>query len=306
MDKFFGLPVMAAIAAGILFPYTALTLLPLSFAFLFVLMLLSGFSIDWRKLGAMKGRPLQLLLGLFLCFLFFPFLQLLLARLLLTDSQFLVGMVFASLMPVAMVAPFFTSLLGGDEEMAFLVMVLSMLLAPFIAPWLLVQLTAGILPIPVAPFMKSMLLLVTAPLLLSFAISRYLPRVRAAVVPYLAAGNMAALSILIFILFGTIAGRVNIGYESSSEIGSLLLLVFFQDFGVYFCARFLVGRILPAREAAAVTVSLAMKNVAIAAGILLFYDPRAALAPALVFVAHACLFSFLPGLRRYLAVRREP
>jgi predicted Na+-dependent transporter len=253
----------------------------------------------------MRHRWPTLILGLFLSFLFFPFLQLLLARTLLADAQFQVGMVFASLMPVAMVAPFFTGLLGGDEEAAFLVMVLSMLLAPLTAPLLLSQLTAGIVPIPVAPFMKSMLLLVTVPLLVSFVVCRALPRVRAAIVPHLALGNMAALSVLIFILFGTIAGRVNIGYESRAEIGLLLLLAFVQDFGVYFAARLLLAWMLPAREACALTVALSMKNVAIAAGILLFYDPRAALAPALVFVAHACLFSFLPGLKRLLAVRPE-
>lgn len=303
MEKLFGLPVLAAIIAGILFPYTAITLLPLSFAFLFVLMLLSGFSIDWRKLKTMMNRPVQLLLGLFLAFLFFPFIQLLLARFLLTDSQFLVGMVFASLMPVAMVAPFFSNQLAGDEEMAFLVMVLSMVLSPFVAPGLLKLLTASVLPIQVGPFMKNMFLLVTVPLFCSFLVSRYLPKLREAVVPYLAAGNMGALSILIFILFGTIVGRLNISYESWAEIGRLLLLAFFQDFGVFFLARLFVGRIFSLREANAVMVSLSMKNVAIAAGILLFYDPRAALAPALVFVAHACLFSFLPALQHSLALR---
>ena len=305
MEKLFGLPVLAAIIAGVLFPYTAISLLPLSFAFLFVLMLLSGFSIDWRKLTTMINRPMQLLLGLFLAFLFFPFLQLLLARFLLTDSQFLVGMVFSSLMPVAMVAPFFSNQLAGDEEMAFLLMVLSMLVAPFVAPGLLKLLTASVLPIQVGPFMKSMFLLVTVPLFCSFLVSRYLPKMRDAVVPYLAVGNMVALSLLIFILFGTIVGRLNIGYESKAEIGRLLLLVFFQDFGVFFLARLFVGRIFSVREANAVMVSLSMKNVAIAAGILLFYDPRAALPPALVFIAHACLFSFLPALKHSLGLRPE-
>ena len=131
MAKLFGLPIVAAIIAGILFPYAALSLLPFGFVFLFILMLLSGFSIDWYKLSATLHHPVQLLVGLFLIFLFFPFLQLLLARLLLTDSQFIMGIVFASLMPVALVAPFFTRQLDGDEELAFLLMVLSMLLAPF-------------------------------------------------------------------------------------------------------------------------------------------------------------------------------
>lgn len=303
MARLFGLPIITAIIAGMLFPYTALSLLPFGFVFLFVLMLLSGFSIEWRRLPVVLNHPWQLLLGLFLVFIFFPGLQLVLARLLLTDSQFLVGMVFASLMPVALVAPFFTGELDGDEELAFLLMVFSMLLAPLVAPVLLKVLTSTVLPIQVAPFMKNMFLLVTVPLVSGFLVTRYFPKIREAVFPYLAVGNMAALSVLIFILFGTVVGRLNIGYESWDEIGKLLLLAFFQDFGVFFLARFLVGRIVPVREANAVMVSLSMKNVAIAAGILLFYDPRAAMAPAMIFIAHACLFSFLPGLKHYLIIK---
>jgi len=296
MAYIFGLPIIAAILAGIVFPYTAISLLPFGFVFLFVLMLLSGFSIEWQKLPTILHHPLQLMGGLFFTFIFFPFLQLQLARYLLTDAQFLVGMVFASLMPVALVAPYFTARLDGDEEFAFLLMVLSMLLAPLVAPVLLKYMTASVLPIQVWPFMQNMLLLVSAPLLCSFLISRYLPKIRGAIVPYLAVGNMASLSLLIFILFGTVVGRLNIDYEPGAEIGKLLALAFFQDFGVLLLARIFAGRIFAKRTGTGVTVCLSMKNVAIAAGILLFYDPRAALAPALVFIAHACLFSFLPVL----------
>jgi len=84
-----------AIVAGVVFPYTALSLMPYGFSFLFVLMLLSGFSIDWRKLPTSLARPYELATGLFLLFVFFPLVQLLLAKLLQVDSQFLVGVVFA-------------------------------------------------------------------------------------------------------------------------------------------------------------------------------------------------------------------
>lgn len=303
MTKLFGVPIMAAVVAGIFFPYTALSLMPFGFVFLFVLMLLSGFSIDWDKLPIAFTRPYELLAGLFFVFVFFPLLQLLLARLLITDSQFLVGVVFGSLMPVALVSPFFTKQVGGDEELSFLLLVLSMLLAPLVAPFLLKQMTTSVLPIQAVPLMKSMLLLVTVPLLCSFLISRFLPRVRVAIKPYLALGNMASLSIMIFILFGTAVGRLNLGYESWGEIGGLVLLAFFQDFGVLFLARVMMAKIYEPPAANALMISLSMKNVAIAAGILLFYDPRASLAPAVVFIAHACLFSFIPGLRGYLAIK---
>lgn len=305
MTLLFGLPILVAVVAGIFFPYAALSLMPLGFVFLFILMLLSGFSVDWAKLPAALKHPGELLLGLFLLFLFFPLLQLLLAKYLIRDAQFLVGLVFGSLMPVAFVAPFFTGLLGGDEELAFLLLVFSMLLAPLLAPLLLRQFTASVLPIQIAPLVKSMTLLVTLPLLVSFVVCRYLPRVKKAILPHLAGANMIFLGMLIFILFGTAVGRLNLGYESKAELGKLLFLAFIQDFGVLLLLRLFLGKFLNARAASAIMVSLAMKNVAIAAGVFLFYDPRASLPPALVFIAHAFLFSFIPAGKKVLSIREH-
>lgn len=306
MTFLFGVPILVAVVAGIFFPFAALSLMPLGFVFLFILMLLSGFSVDWSKLPTALKHPWELLFGLFLVFLFFPLLQLLLAKCLIRDAQFLVGLVFGSLMPVAFVAPFFTSLLDGDEELAFLLLVFSMLLAPLLAPLLLRQLTASVLPIQVAPLMKNMALLVTLPLLVSFFICRYLPRFKRAILTHLASANSIFLGLLIFILFGTAVGRLNLGYESKFEVGKLLFLAFVQDFGVLLLARLFLGKLLSARAATAVMVSLAMKNVAIAAGVFLFYDPRASLPPALVFIAHAFLFSFIPAGRKLLTIRPAP
>jgi len=141
--------------------------------------------------------------------------------------------------------------------------------------------------------------------LISFIITWYLPSVRSIIQPYLGFGNMAALGVLIFILFGTAVGRLNLGYESTGELGKLLVLAFFQDFGVLFLARILAKKFFAAQDANALMVSLSMKNVAIAASILLFYDPRASIAPAAVFIAHAFLFSFLPSCRRFLVIREQ-
>lgn len=304
MVKLFGLPIMAAVFAGIFFPYTALSLMPFGFIFLFLLMLLSGLTIEWPKVLNSLQRPFELLTSLFFVFLLFPLLHLLLAKLLISDSQFLEGILFGALMPVAIVAPFFTRQLGGDEELAFLIMVLSTLAAPFIAPLLLKQLTASIITVQTLPLIKNMLWLVTLPLLCSFLISHYLPNCKKWLTPYLAAGNMGSLGVLIFILFGTAVSRLHLGYEPKMEIGKLLTLAFIQDFGSLFLARFIMQKLFVPQKATAFMVCLSMKNVAIATGILLFYDPRAALPPAFVFIAHACLFSFLPLLKKQLVIHK--
>jgi predicted Na+-dependent transporter len=294
MINVFGLPIMGAIVLGILYPYIAISLMPYGGVFLFLLMVCAGLSIEWKKLVQVTRRPLELLIGLVFLYLIFPFLQYLLARWLVTDEQFLYGLVLASLCPVAIVAPYFTRLTGGDHEYSFLLMVVSMILCPIVAPPVLTLLLAPSIILNVGPLMKYMLLLVTVPLLVSYVISRFLPRVRHFLSPRLGIINVSSLSMLIFILFGTAAGRINISYSPVTEISILMILAFIQDFGVLFISLAIFRHFINASSIVnALAISLSMKNVAIAAGVLLIFDPRASLPPALGFVAHAFLFSFI-------------
>lgn len=289
----FGVPIAVAIGLGIAYPYTAMQLMPYGFIFLFLLMIWAGLTVDWTRLTRCGAHLPHIGGGLLLLFLVFPTCQWLLARSLVSDAQFLYGLVFASLCPVAIVAPYFSQLVKADEEFSFLLMVVSMLLCPVVAPYLLHYLLASTLPIQVAPLMKYMLLLVTLPLALSYLISRYLPALRVRLRPHLGLLNTGSLSVMIFILFGTATARLNVQYTSFRDIAILLVLVFIQDFGVLFIARAMLRSRGSAKINNALSISLSMKNVAIAAGILLFYDPRASFPAALGFVAHAFLFSFL-------------
>ena len=293
MANVFGLPIVLAIVLGFTFPYTAVLLMPYGIVFLFLLMIWAGLTIDWSKLRNVSRYLKELSVGLLFLYILFPSVQSLLAHWLLTDSQYLYGVVFASLCPVAIVAPFFSQLTQSDEEFSFLLMAVSMVLFPIAAPIGLQLFLSSSVPVNLTPLVKYMLLLVTVPLSISYLISRYLPGLRTAIQPYLAPLNMGSLSILIFILFGTAVGRLNVNYTATHEIWTLLLLGFLQDFGVLYAGRSLFRLWFERDIANSLAISLSMKNVAIAAGILLFYDPRASFPAALVFVAHACLFSFI-------------
>jgi len=298
MTHAFGIPVLVSILLGILFPYTAVSLVPYGAIFLFLLMIWAGLLVDWQRVAVFLRRPTELAIGLVLLFVVFPLGQWLLAAWLVTDQQFLYGMVFASLCPVAIVAPFFTRLLEGDEEYAFLLMVSSTAICPIVAPLMLKILLSSVITVNVQPLMKYLFLLVTLPLVVSYAINRLLPALRTYLVRHMAVLNVFTLSFLIFILFGTAVGRLNIQYTPAIEIWTLLLLVFIQDFGVLVLSRLMLRQVYGARLVNAMIISLSMKNVAIAAGVLLFYDPRASFAPALAFVTHALLFSFVSIFRK--------
>lgn len=299
MTKAFGLPVLAAITAGILFPYTAISLIPYSILFLAVLMINAGLVIDWRETVVISSRAGEIGLGVLLLFIFFPLLLWLPASYLVSDQQYLYGFVFSSLCPVALVSPYFTRIHEADEQLSFLLMIVSMVLCPLIAPAGLALLFSSSVSLNLIPLMRYMLLLVTVPLLISILIARFLPAVRRQVLRFDGVVNALTLSLLIFTLFGSARGRVSLYYTDFTEILVLLALVFLQDFGVLIAARKLLNRVVPPKAADALAISLSMKNVAVAAGILLVYDPKASFVPALAFVAHAFLFNFLAIPRLY-------
>lgn len=301
MARIFGLPIVAAIILGILFPYTALSLVPFSIFFLVVLMINAGLTVKWQDAIAAIHRFREVALGLFF-FYFFAVILWIPAVYILNDQQYLYGFVFTTLCPLALVAPYFTRVNGADEQLSFLVMVASMILCPIIAPLVLTALFSTSVSLNLSPLLRYMVLLVTAPLIVSMLIGHFLPGLRRFLLRFEYITNILTLSLLIFALFGAARGRININYVDPAEIAALLALVFLQDFGVLVAARKVLGYITPPSIADSLAISLSMKNVAIAAGILLVYDPRASLVPALAFVAHAFLFNFLavPWLYRRL------
>lgn len=235
-------------------------------------------------------------------FLVFPLIQYSIAKVMISDIQFLYGLVFASLTPIAIVAPYFSKLVQGDEGLSFLLMITSMLICPFMAPPLLRILLGQHIAIGTLPLFKNMLLLITLPLLISYLFSKFLPAVKERLSQHLGILNMTTLSILIYILWGNVSHSVNLSYTSTSEIILIVALVFIQDFGVLFISLYLFGRLWrKPSETRAFAISFSMKNVAIAAGLLLFYDPKAAFPPAVAFIVHALLFSFIPVFRKRLS-----
>lgn len=298
MDRYFGIPILIAIILGLMFPYTAIEISPYGIVFLFILMFNAGLGMDWKKFRRSTGRIGQISTGLLLLFIIFPLLQWLLAIFLVTDQQYIYGLVFASLCPVALVAPHFSRLQGADAETAYLLVLSSMVLCPIVVPSLMYLLFSSSLSINILPLARYMLILTVLPMLLSYVVTRYMPRLCTRIASYDAAINIAALSVLIFSLFGTAAGQIGFSYLDTKEILMLLGLVFFQDFGVYFIARFFLKQQFNDQIAEAIAISLGMKNVAIAAGVLLVYDPRSSIAPALAFIAHAFFYTYLGRQRR--------
>lgn len=298
MEKIFGIPILIAIVLGILFPYVAFELVNTGLIFLFMLMFFAGLTIDWNKLSLKYLLSPTILVALFFLFVVFPVCQWLIAKLIISDSQYLFGLVLASLCPVAIVAPYFCKVVDSDAEVSFYLVVISMLIFPFVAPVMLGLLSDSSLVFESGPIVNYMVLLTTVPLFLGFIVYKYLRRLRDYLNERAGIINSICLSFLIFLLFGTAARRTNMSYTGWEEIAAILAIVFVQNFVVLIAARSTFLLVFPFRQAISMAISLSMKNYALAAGILLFYDPKASLAPALGFLAHAVLFNIIPLMKK--------
>jgi len=213
------------------------------------------------------------------------------ARLLLTDDQYIYGVVFSSLTPVAAVAPFFTGHYKADKNSSFLFLISSMILSPLLIPLILILLLGNSLSIPSALLFKDIILLVPLPILLSILVKRFLPVVFEFIKNSLPILNFFLLSVLFFIQFGSSIKRLPLNLIDSKNILFMLLIALIQDFYLFLFLKPISNLFKKDGAGLAVVLSGSMKNIAIASTILLLYSPKAAIAPAIGFVAHTILFS---------------
>lgn len=290
-SKYFGVGIAIAIVFAFIFPYTAVSLHPFATAFLFLLMFLSGFTIEWGKLRYFYKNIREIFLGNFFIFIVIPFIVFLLAKTFLTNELYIYGIVFAALCPAAIIAPFFTNILKGDKEQSFMILVSSSLLSPFVIPPILNLAAGDYLNISTVLLFKEIIIFVPLPLIIAFLIKKYFKSVDGLITKSLPVLNFALLAILIFILFGVSMTKLYFNYLELKELGILLLIAFVQDFGFLLLLGPLNGYLKNEEKVVAFFNSTAMKNIAIASTILLLYSPKAAIAPALGFVAHIFLFT---------------
>lgn len=300
-SSYFGLGIVVAIVLAFIFPYTAVSLHPYATLFLFFLMFLSGFAVDWSKLKNFHVYIKEVIIGNLFLFTVIPLVVYFFARFLLTDSLYIYGIMFAALCPTAIVAPFFTGILKGDKELAFFMLVSSSLLAPFVIPPVLHLLAGEHAAISTALLFKEMILFVPLPLFCAFLIKRYYITAGGFFTKSLPVLNFILLALLIFILFGVSMTKLHFSSMHAQELGILFLIALIQDFGFLLFLGPLARSLHDSEKAIALFNAASMKNIAIASTILLLYAPKAAIAPAVGFLVHAILFTpFI--LRRLLAI----
>lgn len=290
----FGLPLIAALAAGVAFPWLALEFASISFLPLIALMFVAGAGIDTESLRRWRSYGTALLAGLIGLFFTIPLVQLLVGRLLFQDTHLVFGTIFSAMMPAAIVAPYFTRLVDGDETYSFLLMAISHLFLPLALPLVSLAIPEAGIPFSIGPMFRQTLALVVTPLVIALALSFRFPRPMGVIRRQAWWINMLCLSLLVFPLFGTAAYRISESSQQLKYVVPLIVAALTQDFGALLIIALLARRFLEPRLARSVVITLAMKNTAVAAAILLFHSPSASVPAAFTFVAHAVLFSAIP------------
>ncbi|MBX3021820.1 MAG: hypothetical protein KF799_09110 [Bdellovibrionales bacterium] len=278
-----------------------MSLIWVSSILLFLLLFLNILAVDKKKiLERPRAQVAPALITLALIFLFFPVLQTALASLLVRDADFVLGVAVSSLAPCALVNPFFARVRGGNEELALWIVLLSTLLCPLATVPLLKLLGLSTVFLDARFLGLYLLTLTTGPLLLSFLLAPLIPAQWLR--PKLPLLNSLILAVLMFILVGSSLNRVPLRFLLNQDFYMLILIFLLVDFGLYALMRHVSAWFISPADAETVAISVATRNFAVSASLMLFFHPKAALPSAVGLIVHCLFFQFLlwkksPALR---------
>lgn len=294
--KFWGLPIILGLIFAFIYPYPAFQLNTVIYFLLFIIMFFAALIYDFSIHTHSSKNASAILFYLFFGFMFMPALQWFLSQFIVKDRSLQQGLFYASLSPIAIVAPHFVKLKGGKDSLSYQLMWYS----TFFSPLLLILMSYVFSPqkidINFFSYIKDLIFLCVSPLLLSSILKKLLKKDNAIIQKtknYLPTLNFICIGLITYTLMGTMLVKVGFSSVQYSDIAALILLALVQDFGTYF----LGNRLLPESEDVylkkTLVISISIKNIALSAGLLLFYQPKMAFAAAIGLLAHAIFFYYL-------------
>jgi BASS family bile acid:Na+ symporter len=109
----------------------------------FLMILFISLTITPRQFVLVVRQPIAVVAGLVLNFAYMPLLCWALAKLLMSDPQLATGIILVGVVPCAGMAAVWTALLKGDVALGMAINGLTMVLAPFLIPPLMVLLAGS-------------------------------------------------------------------------------------------------------------------------------------------------------------------
>lgn len=293
MNKYLGIPIIVAFILGYRYPFVALDLSKYAFYSLIVMMTLALLPVSLSNFKEIKLKKREISFTILSLYLFTPLVQWLLCKLFIKDSALFYGTFFASLCPIAIVAPQFTRQHDGNAQLSTITLILSLILFPFISLIYLSKLTDNSISIQLKPLFIDMLIVTFLPMIISIVLNAVIPKLKEQIKPFAFPINMLLIAFMSFAYFGASMSKINVAYTPTKEIVAIIFILLFQDFITYILSKRFFPMAFNQADSDAMAISISMKNVAMCGAILLFYDPKASLASALGFLIHALFYSYL-------------
>ncbi|NVO67096.1 bile acid:sodium symporter [Methanofollis tationis] len=280
---------LIAIAVGLVSSAPGRFLQQYSVLFIVIMIGAMGFSITFKSLSAsLKEWCARCLsLGLVLNFLFAPFLCWLLALLFLQEyPDFAVGLVLIGAVPCAGMAMVWTGLLKGDLPLATVINAVTMVLAPFLIPVIMLLFAGRFVVIDTTAMFVQVFLTVLLPLLIGISLREILEwrscalkghdksrgpqhdRERAInvqhILPVMSAVSATMAVLLMFMAINTSVPLMVRNVAAIVPLAASTILIF----PILFVSAYLLSvRLFPHSQNIALTYSAGMKNLPIAIGI---------------------------------------
>jgi predicted Na+-dependent transporter len=232
----------------------------------FLMILFASVTITPRQLALVVRQPAAVATGLALNFVYMPLVCWGLARLLVRDADLATGIILVGVVPCAGMAIVWTALLSGDVPLGMAINGLTMVLAPFLIPLLMLWLGGAQLQIDSWEMFRQLALILLLPLALGIGVRAWADRARRWTA-YLALLPAASALTAVLLMFAVCNVNVLLLLARWSLVPPLLLAT-----GVIFPLGFVlphvVGRFaFSGPERVAITYASGMKNLPIAAGL---------------------------------------
>lgn len=256
---------------------------------LFLLMLFASIKMDKNRFkNSLKNKKL-IFITMVISYCVIPLIIYVFAKLFKVNPIYLNGIIFASIAPTIISAPYFTHKINGDIESAYIMSVLSTLLFPLISPIILLMFTNQEIDINIFGIIKNIFILIISPILLSLFLrksERLIDKVKTF------EGSLT--SLCFFLFMWPIISSNNQGINIMSiDFLFILLLAFFQEIGVFFLMKTLLNNRVDDKIRKTLMVVLSLKNTALTAGIATSISPEFSLPSAAVVLIHVPMFLIL-------------
>lgn len=238
----------------------------------FLMILFISLTITPKQFSAIRRQPLAVISGLLLNFVFMPFLCWALARIFVIDSQLAVGVILVGVVPCAGMPAVLTALLKGDVPLGMAINALTMILAPFLIPPLMVLLANSSVIINPWNMFVQLTFILLIPLGLGILI-RWWTDKRWNTKPYLPLLPAASAMMAVLLMFTICNVNVMLILQNWQKTPPLLVALILI-FPLGFLIPYWLTRSSKWEARIAITFSSGMKNLPIAVGLAFASFPK--------------------------------